>query len=469
MSKKRAALLTICILFLAVCACYFLLALYYGNGFGVNTWINGVYCTGKSVEEVNSELLSCMEAPNILIVDKDGNRYFIDLKRVDYKGDYLPPLNAYLKEQNSLLWMNNLARKKDHALSPAVTYDEEKLREAFRSLEPVRRELFRQEEYALFRDEEKGWQLYDGLTDRLDIEKAYEALKTVVDQGGHTLDLAEEDCYYDLPLTEEQKTVKRLWEALENFQDCDIVYDMGDAMLAISPKEAACFVAVDEKGMPLLDEKGQPVLSEAAVRAYIASLADRYDTYEKEREFLSTRGEIVTVAGGTYGTKLDQEAESAYLMENLLKPDVHTGIDLNHKPAYEKETTVRGRNDIGDTYIEVDMTQQKLYYYEDGELMLETDVVTGNMKRRMGTPEGVNFVYNKQKNRTLRGPGYATPVKYWMPVKGNIGIHDAGWRSEFGGSIYEKNGSHGCVNTPTDKMAELYDMVEIGTPVVMFY
>ena len=58
----------------------------------------------------------------------------------------------------------------------------------------------------------------------------------------------------------------------------------------------------------------------------------------------------------------------------------------------------------------------------------------------------------------MRGPGYASPVKFWVPVKGGIGIHDASWRKEFGGDIYQTAGSHGCINTPKDKMEELYDM-----------
>lgn len=77
--------------------------------------------------------------------------------------------------------------------------------------------------------------------------------------------------------------------------------------------------------------------------------------------------------------------------------------------------------------------------------------------------------YFKQKNRVLRGANYATPVKYWMAVDGRIGIHDASWRKEFGGDIYLTDGSHGCINTPLEKVQELYDMVEIGTPVIMFY
>ena len=78
-------------------------------------------------------------------------------------------------------------------------------------------------------------------------------------------------------------------------------------------------------------------------------------------------------------------------------------------------------------------------------------------------------MYNKQKNRVLRGPNYRTPVKFWIPVRGAIGIHDAKWRDEFGGDIYLTDGSHGCVNTPMDAVEKLYEMVEIGTPCVMYY
>ena len=129
----------------------------------------------------------------------------------------------------------------------------------------------------------------------------------------------------------------------------------------------------------------------------------------------------------------------------------------------------QGKDDIGDTYIEVDMTNQMMYYYVEGKLEIETPVVTGNISLRRGTPEGTNYVYNKQKNRILRGEDYATPVAYWIPVRGAIGIHDASWRSKYGGEIYKTNGSHGCINTPLEEVAKLYDMVEIGTPCVMFY
>ena len=134
-----------------------------------------------------------------------------------------------------------------------------------------------------------------------------------------------------------------------------------------------------------------------------------------------------------------------------------------------REAYARGENDIGDTYVEINMTKQKLWFYTEGEVEIETPIVTGNMMRRRATPEGVYFVYGKQKNRILRGPGYASHVNYWMPVKGGVGMHDALWRDEFGGEIYKKEGSHGCINLPLEAAESLYDMIEIGVPVVMYY
>lgn len=120
--------------------------------------------------------------------------------------------------------------------------------------------------------------------------------------------------------------------------------------------------------------------------------------------------------GGIYGNEIDREAEKEYLLDAFVsrKREIHT-------PVYSKMAKEQGSDDIGDTYIEVDMTDQKLYYYVDGELVIETPVVTGNTSLRRGTPSGTNYVYAKQRNRTLRGPDYASFVKYWIPCAGISG------------------------------------------------
>jgi hypothetical protein len=125
---------------------------------------------------------------------------------------------------------------------------------------------------------------------------------------------------------------------------------------------------------------------------------------------------------------------------------------------------------LPDSYVEINLTGQKAYYYSQGKLLWSSDVVTGNTSLGRNTPEGVYYIRSKVRNTTLIGEDYASFVSYWMPFVGNsIGLHDASWRSRFGGGIYKTNGSHGCVNLPTGKAGPLYDLISVGTPVIAYY
>ena len=124
--------------------------------------------------------------------------------------------------------------------------------------------------------------------------------------------------------------------------------------------------------------------------------------------------------------------------------------------------------EVGDTYVEVCIEDQHMWYIKDGEIYLESDIVSGN-RYSMDTPKGFYSVLGKTSPCTLTGEDYVSYVDYWMPfIGGAYGLHDASWRSSFGGSIYEGDGSHGCVNLPTDIAEELYDTIEIGTPVIIY-
>lgn len=117
-------------------------------------------------------------------------------------------------------------------------------------------------------------------------------------------------------------------------------------------------------------------------------------------------------------------------------------------------------------YILVDISDQTLKYYVKGKVKLKSNVVTGG--RGCGTPTGRFKLHHKARNVNLTGPGYVSHVNYWMPFIGqSYGMHDASWRSQFGGSIYKYNGSHGCVNMPRSKVSKLYKMVPNGTRVII--
>lgn len=446
---------------------FLVLGMYYRNNFPVNTWINGVYCTGKTIEQVNSELVAQTKVTDVVITDAEGKEWHIASDILELHPDYTAALKAYMRKNATVLWMQNMQKPSSVSLEPTqYRWNAEKLEEQIKEFDFVRQESIREEGCVIRFDEEAGYYLYDGNKLRLNIAKTLECIKTCLYKGELSVNLVGGNCYEDREDDREDASQRALWGQLQDYFDCGITYDMGAEKIPLTPAILSSFLKADENRTLLLDKMGQIIIDKELVEQWVEELAARYNTCGTEREFRSTRGDVILVKYSTYGTKLDTKAEKKYLVTALTEKRTE---QESHIPAYIQEGFVRGLDDIGDTYIEVDMTEQHMYYYVDGELRLETDVVTGNISRRRGTPEGINFVYNKQTNRILRGADYATPVKYWMPVKGAIGIHDADWRNEFGGEIYKKNGSHGCVNIPPSVMAELYEMVEIGTPVVMFY
>lgn len=462
----------------------FSLVLYYRNHFPVNTWINGIYCTGKTVEQVNEELVKNdalhndalhndalhhdKETYSVVVLGENGVSEIIEVNAAGIAPDYTDALKKYLKENAGGFWVKYLQSAVPTSLAAEkFVWDEEKLQAEFDSLGVVTAELAKKDGVFLGYDEEAGYYLEDGNSGRLDTQKAYSYLKTCLSQGETIIKLASGDCYYDREDTLQDREQRELWQKISAFGDCKIVYDMGAESIPLTMDITSSFLERNEAGdIPALDEDGNLIVSAEGVRSWVEQLAEAYNTCKTEREFLSTRGDIINVKYGTYGTKIDVEAEVAYLLKAVQEKRTETEP---HVPEYKQKGYVRGLDDIGDTYIEIDMTKQHMYFYFAGELILDTDVVTGDVSKRRGTPEGIYYIYSKQRNRVLRGADYASFVKYWMPVVGGVGIHDASWRKKFGGEIYKKDGSHGCINTPEEKASQLFEMTEKGMPVIMFY
>lgn len=122
---------------------------------------------------------------------------------------------------------------------------------------------------------------------------------------------------------------------------------------------------------------------------------------------------------------------------------------------------------LGDTYVEIDIRKQKMTYLKDGEVVVQTDVVTGYPYGHW-TPTGLYAVENKLSEIWLTGWNYEVFVDYWVEIFDEYGIHDAQWRDTFGGEYYLSDGSHGCINTPLEAMKTLYDTIEVGVPVIIF-
>ncbi|MFD1430934.1 L,D-transpeptidase family protein [Lacticaseibacillus mingshuiensis] len=214
-------------------------------------------------------------------------------------------------------------------------------------------------------------------------------------------------------------------------------------------------------------QNGQIDVSQDKVAAYVATLATQYGTYGKTWTFKSTKRGTVTLANGTYGWSIAQNTQTANLIAAVKAAKDFTLDVATQGSGYHADGSA-----IGNTYVEVDLKNQHEYYYKDGKLLLQSDIVSG--KPKQATPTGVWFVWSKQRNATLRGTNddgtkYASPVDYWMPIDyTGVGLHDSPWQPKYGGDWYKEHGSHGCVNNPPSFMKKLYAAVSLGTPVIVY-
>lgn len=204
-------------------------------------------------------------------------------------------------------------------------------------------------------------------------------------------------------------------------------------------------------------------------------LSAKLDTIGSSRSFALPDGRSVSVSGGTYGWCCDGAAIAADIADHV-REGTSGEVEVSWKVEAAKWNP--GGQEWGDKFVEIDLGAQHVKLFDGDKVAWESDCVTGKTADGHNTPTGVYYINSNMQsgNVELRGeidpkthePEYISYVKYWMPfIDNGYALHDADWRSSFGGDIYKNDGSHGCVNLPPDKAADLYGMVGVGTVVVV--
>lgn len=463
--KKKIISFFLCLVLLSaivVISVYFLAVFRFKDRFISNTYINGENMTGKTIYEADTILCAGYISRNISISLPNGEKESIDINDLDIKVNYLYPLSEILRKQNVLLWFLQSDRT-DNYIDADVYVNEERLYRVlngFSLFAPYRETPKAVAEIRYSKDD--GYFLYEKNRTRIKMQDVFTRVKEAAKIG---CDVVLTDDYFEKPsISEGYYEVIDKYKAIEPFLDLELVYDMGSEEIKLDKASLSDFLVLDLVNRDFCkDEDGRLLINEDAVIDYVNRLCDSYDTYKMQRTVKNHFGDDKYIELSTYGTLIDREAEIQYLLDALRNQKSE-----KHVPAYIKTGYVRGKDDIGDTLIEVDLTNQILYYIVSGEVVMTCDIVSGKPDKKNETPEMIAYVYNKQKGRTLRGEGYASYVDYWMPVYGAIGLHDASWQKVFGGDRYKKHGSHGCINMRTEEAKQLYDAIDIGIPVIMY-
>ena len=443
---------------------------YFADRFFEGTWINGVNCSQMTAAQVEEVFKQKFQNYAIEVSARDQNAQTIAGSDISYQYLSTGEVLKLLKQQKPYEWIRGLYEQKSYTVSENTGYNRIQLQEQLKALSCAQAENQTAPENAYVAYQNGQFVIVpETAGSKLDIKEAYKVLDAAVEAGQTSVNFNDTpEAYVSADVTSDSPELQSALEACNNYTKASITYTFGDQTTTLNGDTIKDWLQFDEKGQLIWDDNS----FQQHVADYVAQLAATYDTVGTEREFQTTSGRTVYVSSSVYGWKIDQAAEAAQLSQ-----EIQSGTQTTREPVYSQTANSYGVNDLGNTYIEVDLSEQHMYYYQNGSDIFESDFVSGNMSYAdRQTHSGIFTLYYKKSPDVLRGTmkadgsyEYESKVEYWMPFDGGIGFHDASWRDEFGGDIYLTDGSHGCINLPPENAGVLYDLIQYDVPIVCFY
>lgn len=467
-------IVTMVVLLLLVCA-YGAGGIYYSAHFLPGTTLNNSDVSGMTLDEAKS-LLAASSSNYVLRLDEqDYNNESISGDEIGLTAVISDEFDSILENQGGVTWLLNLFGNKDYILDEGIitySYDEGKLNKAINELEcidpqyPVEAtdaELVLMDgEFKIIPESESNVAHRDELED---------LIKYAIESQQTSINLKEEGLYDQPNIYSDDEDLIAKKAACDEIVNMSIKFVFGYTEENVDIQTISTWVNTEK-----LDNGDYTLTANTdKITEYVKELAEKYNTVGKPKKFATNSGKVIDIKTGDYGWLLDNDYAVEELKKIVLEKKSVT-LDLTDRSEESDKWWMRvavgydanGNDYYGDTYAEVSIDKQHMWLYKEGQIVLETDVVTGNPNLGNDTPKGAFRIRYQEKNATLRGPGYATPVAYWMVFADDVGFHDATWQPAFGGELYYTNGSHGCVNMPLDQAGKLYDLIYRGMPVFVY-
>lgn len=443
----------------------------YNGRFLANTYINGKDVSKMTVSEVQ-RMFARSDVPEALTVTRqDGVKVAVKLDDFDYAYDTDKQIQSLYDKVDHNSWLSALFSEQQLNFEDSSSYDKDKLERLLKKADWGSAK----NENAELKKTDSGYEIKDAVQgDEMDYAKLRDYIIDSVDHAEFQLEAADSECYIEPEITTDDLQEK--CDMLNSVFNMEINYDFDYTKEKLTGKKLMDMVKVDGNGVITADP-------DKAMK-YVEYLAKKYDTFNTERKFHATIQGDITVPisdDAKYGWWIDQQRTCDQLVDMLELGESVESVD----PIYYEtggyvftgvEKARSKDDDIGKTYIEIDLTNQKFWYYKKGKKIKECDIVSGQTTSMARTTlPGVYKVWDKATNYRMKdtnadGDSWDTTCAYWTRVAiCGIGLHDSQWRYAFGGNIYKYNGSHGCINMPLEYARYVHDEIPMGTPVVMYY
>lgn len=455
--KKKKILVTVLALSMFA-AIYIGAGFFFTRHFFPRTTIGGRKVGGYSLQKLKDEVTDEVHSFVLNINPREGQDEKIAGSSIGLEPRWDNAMEQILYSQNAYVWPVKIFQKYELAGDMLVDYDAEKLADSVAGLFCMDTNMQTEPEDAdiIFQEETDSFEIKPSVPGtKIDAEIMNEKVALAISTLQETLSLEESGVYVTPGVYEDDERLKEAVEQMNGYAKTEITFQIGKESQVLDVKTFKDWIKLNKKLKPVIDKK--------KVADYVDSFAKKYNTCYSRKKLKTSYGVTIEIPESHYGWKVDCEEEQKQILAEI-KAGKKVTRDLN----YSMTANSHGKNDYGKSYVEINLTAQHLFLYKKGKLVLDTDFVSGNLSKNYGTPTGAFGITYTEKNAVLRGDDYETPVSYWMPFAGNVGMHDATWRHRFGGSIYKYAGSHGCVNLPVSAAKTVFANVDKNYPVLVY-
>lgn len=461
------------VVLILVCAlggvAYFLYEKANSGLFFEETTLNDYDVSEKTAKEVLLMLKNDYSAPKLEIREKGETVLTLTLEELGYTIDEMKLLSEIqdcMRSQNLSLLLS-LFEGNEYEITVPFQYDEETFKKAVSSQNFSAARIASEDAVMEFNGEEYYIkpEVYGNEFDDADLQVI---VKEVLDKLV-AADRPQPDAQVDVPealyfipaVTQDDTEMNRKMNAYNKYCKASVTHTFGEETMTIDWDTIQDWLVMEDDNA---------YISEDALYEYVTAMAAKYDTLYYERSFTAADGRTITLSSNDYGYQIDIDAEVSQLLA-----DIESNTKVEREPVYAVSGFSRnGRDDLNGNYVEVNLTAQHLWLYRNGSLVIESDFVSGLPKNGRETATGAFPIAFKASPYNLKGGGgsgsgsWDVNVQYWMPFHDGQGLHDASWRSSFGGNIYQTDGSHGCVNLPSNVAAVIYENVDANFPILLY-
>lgn len=444
--------------------------LYYNDKFLNGTMVNGSDVGGMTLQKANDQLSKKVNGQSLKLIFNDGQSEVLQSAQLGVSYNKDNSLNQLMKNQNKWAWFIGFFKNEKNTLTDLIQISDENLTNGIASMEHAKEEnqIAPTDAYIQYKDGSFSI-IEETLGSKFNIEELVKNIKVALSEGKQQLDVTKANGYVKPQVYKDDQDLNNQLKAANEYCLSAITYTTPKGKeIALDGSTLITWLSKQDDGSYTKDES----VFKEKLTAFVKELASQYNSIGATRTFTGKDGQSHTVSRGTYGFRVSTDSE----VSALLKMINENKSENNRIPEHTGQLPSGENGGLGTTYLEINITKQHLWFVKDGSVVLESDFVSGKESdpTRL-TPSGTYYIYNKERNRVLRGTKqpngkyeYESPVSYWMPFNKGIGLHDASWRSTFGRDIYINSGSHGCINLPTGFAGSLYSQIYVNLPVVVY-